>query len=161
MTRPRPVVLNTSQPGSFSLTVRSADRAGNASTTEPVTVVVGYNVCLDYNPNSAKKAGAAYAITIRLCDGNNNTVQADGITLTALTIDGAPIIEASAPGGSNPTYTFSYDPSSAQFSYNLKTTGLAKGPHTFYFTTVPVPNRDLPPGQLQALATNSAEFRLK
>ncbi len=29
-------------------------------------------------------------------------------------------------GGSNPSYTFSYDSGSSQFSYNLKTTGLSK-----------------------------------
>ena len=136
----QPVALNTSQPGTSSLTVRATDSAGNVFTTAPVTVVVGYNVCLDYNPNAAKKAGAAYGITIRLCDGNNNTVQADGITLTALTIDGTPIVDASAPGGSNPTYTFSYSASTAQFSYNLKTDRPVEGP-SHSSTSPPFPYR--------------------
>jgi hypothetical protein len=55
---------------------------------------------------------------------------------------------------------FSNDGNST-FSYTIKTTGLAKGNHTLYFTTLSVPDRDVPLEDLQGLATNSAPFKLK
>jgi len=153
--------LDTSVPGAASLSVRATDRAGNSFTTASVSVVVGYKVCRDYDPTAAKRVGAAYAITIRLCDANNNTVAAAGITLTALTINGNVDPGPGAPGGSNPSYTFSYSPSTSQFSYTLKTTGLPKGTNNFFFTTLPVPSRNIPMAELQALATNSTPFTLR
>jgi hypothetical protein len=153
-------VIDTSQSGTKSLSVRAIDKVGNELTTTPQDIVVGFRTCLNYDPNKAKKAGSAYSISITLCDSDGTPVPASGITLTALTVDGMNDPGPGAPGGSNPAYVFSNDGNST-FSYTIKTTGLAKGNHTLYFTTLSVPDRDVPLEDLQGLATNSAPFKLK
>ncbi len=89
--------------------------------------------------------------------------------MTALTIDGTIDPGPSFSGNSNDGYEFRVTKNDSSYTYNLNTTGIPAGIHQLYFTILPVscpaPTQQLPRGcaidQLQALATNSAEFRLK
>ncbi|HSL74129.1 MAG TPA: hypothetical protein VK853_06665, partial [Ilumatobacteraceae bacterium] len=156
-----PATIDTTTAGTRTLTVRATDAAGNTFVSAPVSVTVGYRFCLNYNPNDAKRAGSAVTLSIRVCDASGATLRISGLTLTALTVDGDVDPGPGAPGGSNPEYTFRFD-GVASYSYTIKTTGLSRGFHDLFFTTIPVPNRsslELP--ELQALATNSVPFRLR
>ncbi len=138
--------------------MRATDTAGNTFTSAATNVFIGYKICLNYNPNSAKNIGSAYAVSITLCETNPPTTS---VTLTALTVDGTNDPGPGAPGGSNPAYTFTLDGKGA-YTYTIKTTGLSKGVHYLYFTAGPVPNRsELSVTDLQTLATYSTPFTLK
>ena len=148
----------TAAVGTRTFTVVAADNAGNTFTSALTSVFIGYRICLNYNPNTAKNIGSAYAVSISLCDPGAPT---SGVTLTALTIDGTVDPGPGAPGGSNPAFVFTVD-SRGAYSYTIKTTGLSAGRHDFYFTAAPVDRTVLTsPALLQALATYSAPFTLK
>ncbi len=147
----------TAAVGPRTFTVRAIDNATN-STSTPTNVFIGYRICLNYNPNTAKNIGSAYSVSIRLCDANAPTT---GVTLTALTVDGSADPGPGAPGGSNPAYVFTFDGKDS-YSYTIKTTGLSAGRHDLYFTSAPVPNRSaLSLAELQTLATYSTPFTLR
>jgi hypothetical protein len=154
--------------GSRTVTITATDNVGLA-TTVTRTLRVGWLTCLLYDATAEKNIGSNYTIKIQLCDQNGVNKSSNRIKLTALTIDGAIDPGPSFSGNSNTDYEFRFTRNDSSYTYNLDTTGLPAGIHQLYFTTetvtCPPPTPELPRGctlaELQALATNSAEFRLK
>lgn len=158
-----------SSTGTRTVTITATDNVGFV-TTVTKTLRVGWRVCPLYDVASEKNIGSNYTIKIQLCDQTGEVVKLPNSTkVTALTIDGTIDPGPTFSGNSNDGYEFRLTRGESSYTYNLNTTGLPAGIHQLYFTTLPVncppPTPLLPRGcslaDLQALATNSAEFRLK
>ena len=143
--------------GTSTFTVKATDVAGNTSTIERTKVFAAYKVCWNYNPNTPKKSGSAYSVSITLCDPAGPST---GVTLTALTVDEINDPGPGAPGGSNPAYTFTLD-NKGSYSYTIKTTGLSPGLHYLYFMAGTVDRAGLTTEQLQDLAIFATPFTIK
>jgi hypothetical protein len=157
--------------GSVTFELTATDNVENTTTVKR-TVRVGWRTCLLYDPTQEKNIGSNYTITVQLCDQNGNNVSSNRITLTALTVDGTIDPGPTFSGNSNDGYEFRFTRSNSAYTYNLNTTGFTAGTHFLFFTTEPLPKDCVLPipanpapgcslAELQLLATNSAEFRLR
>jgi hypothetical protein len=153
-----------------SVTITATDNVGFI-TTVTKTLRVGWQICQPplYNVTQAKNIGSNYTIKIQFCDQAGKIIKlANNAKVTALTVDRLVDPGPTFSGSSNDGYEFRLTRSDSAYTYNLNTTGLEAGTHQLYFTTEPVdcePTEALPRGcsltELQAFATNSAEFRLQ
>jgi hypothetical protein len=126
--------IDTSAVGTKTFTVDAADNVNNAS-SQSVSYAVTYNICLQYDP-SKPSSGRAYAVTLQLCDYNENNVSERSIVVTATAVDGR-AAKAKPLGSLNPGNTFLYGPGTApgaSYLYNLDTKGLTNGVHVLNFT---------------------------
>jgi len=93
--------------------------------------VVGYNVCLLYDPTKVVKSGATIPLKIRLCSSTGANQSAPGLVVTAVSIglvSGSTTSEVVDAGNANPDGKFRYDGTLGPgYIFNLKTTGLATG----------------------------------
>ena len=134
--------IATGSIGTYSFTVHTADKLGNA-TSESTTYQVTYRICLQYNPTLAT-SGRAYMFTVQICDANNVNDSTASIQLVATGVDGNPAL-AKSLGSLNPGNVFLYAPRTApgaSYTYNLDTRGLTSGSHVLNFTVQgdPVPH---------------------
>jgi hypothetical protein len=123
----------TSTVGPAVFTVTATDAVGNTATLN-VDYTVNYGLCLEYDPNQPKNAGATYVIKLRLCDGDGTNLSSRSITLTALLIDGEIAPDPNDAGNANLGFEFRF--SGGSYIYNLHTDGLVPGLHTLDFTVV-------------------------
>lgn len=121
--------IDTASVGSKTFTVQVTDMAGNSS-AQSVAYTVAYGVSLLFDANKPVHAGATLRIKLQLVDATGVNVSAPGIVVTALTVDGGPV---HSPGNSQPGNRFTYRPRRRIYRFNLKTTGLARGPHTLTY----------------------------
>jgi len=152
-----PAPINTSTSGSQTYTVRATDVAGNTSLPAATTVTVGYQTCLR-DDSFQSRILPIYTLRLTLCDAAGNNLSSESIRLTALTINGTrdPIVNFS---GLALNYRFVYNSSQKYYEYTFFIGGLPQD-NTLSFTTQPVPSRNIPTAALNALATNTATFRL-
>jgi len=87
------LTLATLGVGSHSITAKySGDSNFKGSTSNTVIQVVGYKVCLLYDPlKNPTKAGSTLPIKLYLCDTNNKNVSSSTLSVMALYVDGSPI----------------------------------------------------------------------
>lgn len=124
----------TSPVGTYTFTVNTADKLGNA-TSQSTSYKVTYKICLQYDPTKAS-GGRAYVFTVQICDYNNVNMSTLGIQLKATGVDGI-AAEAKPLGNLNPGNIFLYGPgtaASASYIYNLDAQGLTSGSHVLNFT---------------------------
>lgn len=122
-------------PGSHSITATySGDSNFNPSTSAPLTEVIEYNVCVQYDQTRAVHSGATYPIKLELCDVNGNDVSSAGVVVHATQITATsgftgPVDDS---GNANPDNDFRF----VGFGYifNLSTEGLASGTYMLQFT---------------------------
>jgi IPT/TIG domain len=123
----------TSPVGSYTFTVNTSDKLGNA-TSQSASYTVTYKICLQYDPTKAG-SGRGYVFTIQICDNNNVNFSTLGIKLTATGVDGNPA-KAKPLGNLNPGNVFLYGPGTApgaSYTYVLDTLGLSTGSHLLNF----------------------------
>jgi hypothetical protein len=126
--------INTTAIGTYTFTVNTADKLGNA-TSQSTGYRVTYKICLQYDPT--KPSGArGYVITVQICNYNNVNQSVASIHLTATAVDSNPA-KLKALGNLNPGNVFLYGPGTspgASYTYNLDTKGLTNGSHVLNFT---------------------------
>jgi hypothetical protein len=132
----------TSPVGTYTFTVNTADKLGNA-TSQSTSYNVTYKICLQYDPTKPSSA-RGYVFTVQICDYNNVNFSSIGIKLTATGVDGDPA-KAKSLGNLNPGNVFLYGPGTApgaSYTYLLDTQGLTTGSHTLNFIVQgdPVPH---------------------
>ena len=115
--------LATTSLGTFTFTVNTADKLGNAAAPS-TTYRVTYKICLQYDPSKPVPAGGIFSFRIQVCDFNNVNLTSSAITVTALSV--TPPEPLSSP--SNPGNVFFI--SSGVYVYNLRTTGYPTGNFT-------------------------------
>jgi len=115
----------------------TGDENIHATTFTPVPRQVSYQVCPLYDPNVARKSGAAYPIKLQLCDGVGNNLSDASITVNAV---GVTRVNNNTPatlddtGNANPDFDFRYDSALAGYIFNLSTKGYASGTYRLNFT---------------------------
>jgi hypothetical protein len=124
----------TSPVGTYTFTVNTADKLGNA-TSASTSYQVTYKICLQYDPTKPG-GGRAYVFSVQICDYNNVNLSTVTIHLTTTAVDGS-AAKAKPLGKLNPGNVWLYGPGTApgaSYTYNLDTTGLGNGSHTLTFT---------------------------
>jgi hypothetical protein len=134
--------ITTSPVGTYTFTVSTADKLGNA-TSQSTSYNVTYKICLQYDP-SKPSGGRGYVFSVQICDYNNVNMSTMNIHLTTTAVDGSPA-KAKPLGNLNPGNVWLYGPGTspgASYTYNLDTKGLANGSHVLTFTVQgdPVPH---------------------
>jgi hypothetical protein len=132
----------TSPVGTYTFTVNTADKLGNA-TSQATSYNVTYKICLKYDPTKPS-GGRGYVFTVQICDYNNVNFSTIAIKLTSIAVDGDPA-KAKPLGNLNPGNVWLYGPGTApgaNYTYNLDTQGLTNGSHVLNFTVQgdPVPH---------------------
>ena len=61
--------ITTSPVGTYTFTVNTADKLGNAA-SQSTSYNVTYKICLQYDPTKAS-AGRGYVFSVQICDYNN------------------------------------------------------------------------------------------
>jgi len=126
----------TSSVGTKTVTCTATDHAGNTNSAT-AAYIVGYKVCLLYDPTKSVKAGATIPLKVQLCDANGANVSSSSLLLhaTGLTqVDSSASATVVDTGNANPDSDFRYDSTLRGYIYNLKTTGLAAGTWKLSFT---------------------------
>jgi hypothetical protein len=124
----------TSPVGTYTFTVNTADKLGNA-TSQSTSYQVTYKICLQYDPTKPSNA-RGYVFTVQICDFNNVNMSTSNIHLTTTAVDGDPA-KAKSLGNVNPGNVWLYGPGTspgASYTYNLDTQGLTSGSHVLNFT---------------------------
>jgi hypothetical protein len=124
----------TTPVGTYTFTVNTADKLGNA-TSQSTSYNVTYKICLQYDPTKLSSA-RPYVFRVQICDFNNVNLSISSIHLTATAVDGDPA-KAKALGNVNPGNVWQYGPASspgASYVYILDTLGLTSGSHLLSFT---------------------------
>ena len=122
--------------------------AGNSATLTR-SYTVGYNVCLQYDPNKANPLGGTMVIKFQLCNAAGQNLSSANITVTATLIDGTVTPPPNFQGASNFGNVFRF--TSGMYVYNLDTSQLptiGAGSHSIGFT-------------VNGTGTYSARFTLK
>lgn len=98
------------------------DKVGNWFTRFLAYRVV-YRLCLQYDPAKASTIGASIVLKAALCNSAGTTVTSSSpAVLTAVVVNNnTSLLSPNGPGGSNPTFKFSYDSKSKLYQYTLKT----------------------------------------
>ena len=128
--------LDTSTVGTRTFTVTAVDVAGNTPTT-PFSrdYTVGYNVCLQYDPNKPAPLGGTMVIKLQLCNAAGVNLSSPSIAVVATLIDGSIAPPPNFQGGSNLGNVFRF--ASGGYIYNLDTSQLSTigaGTHSLGFT---------------------------
>lgn len=126
--------LDTSSPGTWTFTVTAIDVAGN-QTTLSRSYNVGYNICLQYDPNKPTPLGGTMVIKLQLCNAAGVNLSSPSIAVVATLIDGAITPPPNFQGNSNYGNAFRF--SSGMYIYNLDTSQLptiGAGAHFLGFT---------------------------
>jgi hypothetical protein len=114
-----------------------------ATTFTPLSHQITYQICPLYDPNIAKKSGAAYPIKLQLCDSAGNNISSPSIVVHAVSVtktsSNTPI-ELDDTGNANPDFDFRYDSSLIGYVFNLSTKGYATGTYKLNFTAGADPN---------------------
>jgi hypothetical protein len=127
--------IDTAAAGVHPFTIASADAVGNSSSST-VNYVVGYKVCLLYDPGVAKKSGSAYPIKLQVCDAGDRNVSAASIVLHATGVvrtGTATAVVLDDTGSANPDSDFRYDAVLGGYVFNVSTKGFTKGTYTLSF----------------------------
>jgi hypothetical protein len=114
--------------------VTAVDAAGN-STTRSATYNVGYNICLQYDPNKPAPLGGTMVIKFQLCNAAGVNLSSQNIAVVATLIDGSITPPPNFQGSSNFGNVFRF--SGGGYIYNLDTSQLptiGAGAHTLGFT---------------------------
>ena len=122
--------------------------AGNR-TTLGRSYIVGYNICLQYNPNKPNPLGGTMVIKLQLCNAAGVNLSSPSIAVVATSIDGSVTPPPNFQGSSNLGNTFRF--SSGTYIYNLDTSQLptvGAGVHSLGFT-------------VNGVGTYRAQFTLK
>jgi hypothetical protein len=110
--------LNTSAVGMHTFLVTGIDAVGNKFTTTYQYRVV-YNLCLNYNPSTAKNIGSTISIQLKLCNSAGTVVSVPNVTLTAVAADnGGATLSANQAGNKNQNFFVN---SPGWYEYDLKT----------------------------------------
>jgi hypothetical protein len=113
--------LDTNTIGLHTFTVTSTDVAGN-TTTKAFQYRVVYNLCLGYDPTQKKNITSTVVLIVQVCNAQNTNLSAASIVLTGIAADNnGALLSPNGPGGSNPSFTFMFDPKLKNYTYNLKT----------------------------------------
>jgi hypothetical protein len=126
--------LDTSAPGTRTFTVTAVDVAGNRTTLSR-SYNVGYNICLQYDPNKANPLGGTMVIKLQLCNAAGVNLSSPSIAVVATLIDGAITPPPNFQGNSNYGNVFRF--TSGMYVYNLDTSQLPTigvGAHFLGFT---------------------------
>jgi hypothetical protein len=101
------------------------------STSTPTEIPgVVYNICPRFDQNKQHKAGSTVVFKIEVCDENGTNRSSFDLHLTAVSVvNSATGAEqpALAPGNSNTSNRFCYNPERQAYTYELKTKGLSRG----------------------------------
>jgi trimeric autotransporter adhesin len=94
------------------------------------TLTIGYGICVDFNEDKSKKAGATIPVRIELCDSEGNNISSRDITVSAYqlvkTSNGASNeIDPEDAGNANPDDDFRF--AGDRYIYNLNTRGMSNG----------------------------------
>lgn len=121
--------------GSHSITATyNGDSNFNPSTSAPLTEIIEYNICVQYDQTRAVHSGATYPIKLELCDVNENNVSSAGVIVHATQITSVSGFTGAVEdsGNANPDNDFRF----VGFGYifNLSTSGLASGTYMLQFT---------------------------
>ncbi|HYF11119.1 MAG TPA: hypothetical protein VEC09_02360, partial [Actinomycetota bacterium] len=129
--------------GRRTFTVAATDALGNRA-SRSVDYVVGYGVCLLYDPNQpVKLTTSTIPIKLQLCDratGRNLSAPSIGLTATRLVkvVNGTETQVKLDPNSGTGTTVFRYDPQigvTGGYIYNLQTKTLAPASkYRLYFT---------------------------
>ena len=119
-TKPPLALLNTSAVGLHTFTVTTVDKIGNTA-TKALSYRVVYNICLSYDPQSAKTVGSTVKIVVRLCNASGSNLSSSSIKLTAVEVStGGVLLTPVAPSGQNAGLVFTYA-TDRTYTFNLKT----------------------------------------
>ena len=140
--------LDTSALGTRTFTVTAVDVAGNRTTLSR-SYIVGYNICLQYDPNKPNPLGGTMVIKLQLCNAAGVNLSSPSIAVVATLIDGSVTPPPNFQGSSNLGNAFRF--SSGSYIYNLDTSQLptvGAGVHSLGFT-------------VNGVGTYAAQFTLK
>jgi hypothetical protein len=113
--------LDTSTIGLHVFTVQSTDVAGN-TTTKAFQYRVAYAICLKYDPTQAKNIGSSVVLVVQLCNAQGTNLSSSAITLKGIAANNnGNLLSPNGPGGSNPSFTFTFDSKANTYTYSLKT----------------------------------------
>ncbi len=140
--------LDTTSIGTRTFTVTAVDVAGNRTTLSR-SYTVGYNVCLQYDPNKPNPLGGTMVIKLNLCNAAGVNLSSPSIAVVATLIDGTMTPPPNFQGNSNYGNAFRF--SGGSYLYNLDTSQLptiGAGVHSLGFT-------------VNGVGTYAAQFTLK
>lgn len=127
------ITASSTPPGTYILTITGTGGIQTHSTN--VTLVVTYNICLEYDATKAKKSGSTYPIKIEICDASGNNLSSGAIVVQAQSVT-MKTTNAPAPlddsGNANPDFDFRFD--SNGYIYNLSLKGIGTGTYNLNFT---------------------------
>jgi hypothetical protein len=115
--------IATGSIGTFTFTVNTADKLGNAAAPS-TSYRVTYKICPQYDATKAHPASGVYSFRIQLCDFNNVNLTSPAITVTAVSV--TPAEPLSSP--SNPGNVFFVN--NGAYVYNLSLSGYPTGSFT-------------------------------
>jgi hypothetical protein len=122
--------------GSNTITATyKGDSNFNPSTSLPLTEVIEYNICAQYDQTRSVHSGATYPIKLELCDVNGNNVSSGNVVVHATQITATsgfsgPVDDS---GNANPDNDFRFV--GLGYIFNLSTVGLASGSYMLQFTS--------------------------
>jgi hypothetical protein len=129
---PNGAALPTGNVGVHTFSVTAVDNLGN-TTTQTVSYIVTYRICLLYNSTKALgTAGSTVPVRFQLCDASGKSLSSPSILVTAVSLDGNPP-PPNFSGRTNLGYLFRYDSTINGYVYNLNTKGLRSGAHAIGF----------------------------
>jgi len=126
--------IDTSVPGTRSVTVAAADLVGNTSSAS-ATYAVRIDVRAAFDQAKPAKSGSTLPVKIQLLDAAGVSRRAAPVVATGVrAVGGSAVLPAQWPGNSNPGGAFDFDVSNGVYQFNLKTTGLAPGAYELLFS---------------------------
>jgi hypothetical protein len=119
-------------PGTCTITANQAGDA-NYNPAAPATqsFTVTANTVTAPNSRVSAHAGAVIPVIIELVSANGQDISSASITLRAVGVDSGPVL---SPGNSQPNNLFKFATNPPSYHFNVDTTGLSPGTHTFNFT---------------------------
>jgi hypothetical protein len=125
--------------GSHSISAQYSGDANFIAGSGTVAQQVGYKICALYDQTKAVQSGSTVPIKLYLCDTDGSDVSSPSIVLHATQVVFVSGVAGTAesPGNANPDNDFVFDSTlgtSGGYHFNLKTTGLATGTYSLFFT---------------------------
>jgi hypothetical protein len=122
--------IDTSTVGFHSFTVTAVDNVGNQS-TQTVTYVVTYAICLLYDAGTPRAAGV-YTFRIALCDAFGTNVSSNAVTVHATLITPGGMTPTSNSQPTNDFDTFPGSGSTGGYIYVLSSKNLSSGSYELH-----------------------------
>lgn len=131
--------LDTSVPGTHTVTVSANDYAMNEATATLTYNVIGFSGFLPpVVEGRCYKSGSTIPVKFQLTDASGDFITGATATISVQQNDSNPLsataIDVTSSGSANTGDAFRYDPTGNQYIYNLSTKGLGPGDYTITVT---------------------------